>query len=120
MYDMTTYDAFFDELGLIEKRAMLKEAAVNPRGFFGGLGEGISRIWRKGLTPALQRAGQNFNIGSRGAAAGQGALGAGLGRVWRTPSGKALILGAAAVPVAAGVGGYALGQHSGEHRAMRP
>lgn len=109
MLDMRTYQAFFDELGQIEKSAMLadveKGAAFNPI-------RGASMLWNKGLGKGLQQVGHVFNVGMKNAPAGSSGVWSGIKNVLRTPTGQALGMGALAIPAAAGAIGYQQGQGS--------
>jgi len=102
------YDAFFDELGQIEKRAMLTRVAALSPGFVSQVVRGGRQILTKpgNAVKAVRTA---YGRGSRVAAQAGGGrlsqLGGGLERVWKTPQGKAAVVGAGALAGGAGLVG---------------
>ena len=113
--EVVMYDAFFDELGHLEKKAMMmKIAGVSP-GFFsqlfrggkqlvrspGSFGKAISKAWGRGVAGAGKDAGK------------MGKGWEGLKSVWGTPQGKAAIVGTGGVLAGTGAAGYLAGRSRG-------
>jgi hypothetical protein len=99
------YDAFFDELSQIEKKAMLEKVAL---GVVGQTIKGFSRIARRGLAPSAQRMQRAFTVGAgRAKNLGTSSTLGGLGSVLRTREGKATAAALGAGALGAGGAGYA-------------
>ena len=127
-YDVQRYDAFFDELGQIEKRAMLEKAA--SLGWVGGGLRGLKHLVTRSPAKNLSSLRKAWKTGIRrsgGLRAGQHGppkpmtwhekAVSGLEGVARVPVGKAAILGAGALGVAGvGAAGGAVGQAVGSRR----
>lgn len=112
--DQIRYDAFFDELGHIEKRAMLEKVAVVP----GAMGLknlwGVGKLMAKHPTQTARTLGRVAQTGYSGAAKGHsgwGGLARGAGgaakSLWGTPAGRVALVGGGGL--ALGAAGTAFG-----------
>jgi len=126
MYKKAMYSGFFDELGQLEKQAMLEKQAVS----IGTIGKGFKKLW-KDPKKAWESAKHTFRVGAdRAARGGPGAqgpiapaksVGDHLRRAWggasnvaRTPVGQAALVGGGGL--AAVGGGAAIGASGGNSR----
>lgn len=112
--DQVMYNAFFDELGRIEKVGVLSKFAVNPLALGNvartGLamlrhprmaGRTIGKIWQKGVASAPQGADFLTRVGK------------GVGALWGTPGGRAALLAGGGLSVAGlGAAGTVVGRAS--------
>ena len=115
--DEIRYGAFFDELGRIEKRAMLEKAAIHPA--LRALGQFARRPLQttKGLG-RIAAHGYKANVGKGARGVGSGVVGAAK-RLWKAPAGKVAIIGGgglAAGALGAGGLGYLHGRSSAAPR----
>ena len=112
------YEAFFDELGQIEKRAMLEKAAVVAAART--LGQVVSPMVKH---PArMGKVLKNiYQSGAKAAPKGSGTLtrvGKGVGKLWGTQEGRVAILGGGAALGAGTIGAGALaGRQAGRSSA---
>lgn len=113
------YAAFFDELGQIEKRAMLTKVAVSPLALGNVARVGAGML--KNPVSSAKMLGKIWQTGVKAAPKGADALtraGKGVGALWRTPGGRAAILGGGATLGAGGLATtYGLGRRAGRSSA---
>ena len=110
------YEAFFDELGRIEKKAMLEKVAGVSPGFVSQLVRGGRQIVRRpqNALKAMQKAyGRGSLLQGAGGAGRAGQVLGGLKEMWRTPQGKAALVGGAGTVGAIGGAGYLIGRGRG-------
>lgn len=113
------YEAFFDELGQIEKRAMLAKTAVNPLALGNVARVGAGMV--KNPLSSAKMLGKIWQTGVKSAPKGADALtraGKGVGALWNTPGGRAAVLGGGAALGAGGLAtAYGLGRQGGRSSA---
>lgn len=113
--EQVRYEAFFDELGQLEKQAMFSKIAKAPPGFFRQLWGGAQHLYKrpgsavKGIRDAYGK-GSLFQEATGGGRPAQ--IMGGLKQVWKTPQGKAAIVGGAGTVGAIGGTGYLMGRGS--------
>lgn len=102
--DEVRYEAFFDELGCIEKRAMLEKAALNPT--LRAIGQFARRPWQTTKSLGrIARHGYKEGVGEGVRGVGSGVAGAAK-RLWKAPAGKVALVGGGALAAGAlGTGG---------------
>jgi hypothetical protein len=107
-FDQVSYEAFFDELGCIEKVGMLSKFAGIRPGFLEQIWRGGKQLFRNpgaagtAISKGWQRGVQGAGEGSRFLGGVRGAL--------RTPQGKAALVGGGAVLSGVGQAGYLMGR----------
>lgn len=102
--DDIRYEAFFDELGQLEKRSMMEKVAIV--GALKGAWKGAKNLYTGGLKSGVGKVVDAYKSGFATAGPGKSGIIPGVKSALKTNEGKALALGAAGVGAAGlGIGG---------------